>query len=85
MKRTLIKKVSRKQAKRNRELAKIPVPEVCSDCGKTPDFRGLAKHHIILRSRGGKDNPANLEWLCGTCHNLRHGIREIYGNNRNQS
>lgn len=79
LKRTPIHKVSKKQAKRNRELAKIEPPEdgKCQDCHKQPDFRGLAKHHVLFRSRGGKDNTENLVWLCGKCHAKRHGIIEI--------
>jgi 5-methylcytosine-specific restriction endonuclease McrA len=79
LKRTLIKKVSKKQAKRNRELAKIeePIDGRCQNCHDLPDFRGLAKHHIKLRSRGGKDNPENLIWVCGKCHNYFHGIKEV--------
>ena len=78
MKRTLIRKVSKKQAKRNRELAKIPPPEngLCQVCNERADFRGLAKHHILLRSRGGKDNQTNLRWLCGFCHSEAHNIHE---------
>jgi 5-methylcytosine-specific restriction endonuclease McrA len=79
MKHTLIRKVSKKQAKRNRELSKITPPEdgKCQQCHELPDFRGLAKHHIVLRSRGGKDNLDNLLWVCGSCHSEFHGIREI--------
>jgi 5-methylcytosine-specific restriction endonuclease McrA len=79
MKRTPLRKVSKKQAKRNRELAKIPPPEdgKCQQCHELPDFRGLAKHHIILRSRGGSDSRDNLVFLCGRCHNLAHHIFEV--------
>jgi len=73
-----INRVSPKQAKRNRELAKIePPPDgKCQNCGKSPDFRGLAKHHKTFRSHGGKDTLDNIEWLCGRCHSLRHYIHE---------
>lgn len=78
LKRTLIRKISTKQAKRKRELAKIKPPNDgrCQDCRNLPDWRGLAKHHIIFLSQGGKDNLDNIEWLCGKCHHLRHHIIE---------
>lgn len=78
LKRKPINKVSKKQAKRNKELAKIPPPidGKCQKCGGIPDWRGLAKHHLLFRSRGGKDNPENLLWLCGKCHSLAHNIHE---------
>jgi hypothetical protein len=79
LKRTAIRKVSFKQTKRNRELAKIKVPEDgrCENCGQLPDFRGLQKHHKLFRSHLGRDNKSNIEWLCGKCHHARHGIYEI--------
>lgn len=79
MKQSPIRKVSPKQAKRMRELAKIPPPidGKCQNCGKPPDFRGLAKHHIRFRSLGGKDNRDNLTWLCGKCHSEAHHLLEI--------
>lgn len=79
MKRTKIKPVSKKQAKRNHELAKIEPPSDgrCQECHELPDFRGLAKHHKVFRSHGGKDNKDNLIWLCGICHSKEHGIKEV--------
>jgi hypothetical protein len=73
-----IRKVSAKQAKRNKELAKIPPPldGRCELCKQLPDWRGLAKHHKLFRSHNGSDNKSNIEWLCGKCHSLRHGIKE---------
>jgi 5-methylcytosine-specific restriction endonuclease McrA len=73
-----IKKISSKQAKRNKELANIPPPldGRCQNCGNLPDFRGLAKHHLIFRSHGGKDTGDNLIWVCGRCHSRFHGIIE---------
>lgn len=77
-KKTPIRKVSKKQAKRNKLLAEIPMPEdgKCQNCHNLPDFRGLQKHHIQLRSLGGKDNPENLVWCCGKCHHNFHHIYE---------
>jgi len=79
MKKTPIRKVSKKQAKRNRELAKIPYPTDgrCENCGQLPDWRGLAKHHKKLRSALGRDDRSNLIWLCSPCHSAEHGIVEL--------
>jgi len=42
----------------------------CTDCGI--DLRGrrvpYEVHHIIPRSRGGTEHPANLRTLCSKCH-----------------
>ena len=76
MKRSPINRISKKQIQRNKELAKIVLPEVCSNCGKLPDFRGIQKHHKIFRSHLGGDTIDNIEFLCGTCHGIRHGVKE---------
>ena len=72
-----MKKVSEKQAKRIKNLAKIQPPKdgLCTRCHEMPDFRGLAKHHKLSRAQGGKDTNDNLEWLCAKCHNGPDGHR----------
>lgn len=50
---------------------------LCEECGKPPDWRGLAPHHIKFRSQGGKDTYNNLKMLCGKCHSKAHGIKEV--------
>lgn len=35
--------------------------------------RGEHVHHVILRSRGGPDEPWNLVHLCLRCHDWAHG------------
>ncbi len=69
--RSPIKKISDKQAKRNRELAKIPRPAdgKCEICHEFPDWRGLQKHHKKFRSGGGDDKRSNLVWCCYPCAN----------------
>lgn len=50
---------------------------LCECCHRPPDFRGLSKHEIIFRSKGG--NPLdkdNVLMLCGRCHSGKHGIKE---------
>jgi len=48
--------------------------EVCRSCG---DFRGLAIHHKVKRSQGGKHELNNLILLCGRHHAKEHGIKEV--------
>ena len=50
---------------------------LCEVCRGPGDFRGLAIHHKVLRSRGGKDDLDNLILLCGRHHSEAHGIREV--------
>jgi len=50
---------------------------LCEVCRGPGDFRGLAIHHKVLRSRGGKDELDNLILLCGRHHSQAHGIREV--------
>ncbi len=76
---TPMNKMTAKQERRNRQLAKISPPEDgrCQVCHNLPDFRNLVKHHLVFRSRGGRDEESNLVWVCGTCHNRYHHIQEV--------
>jgi 5-methylcytosine-specific restriction endonuclease McrA len=53
----------------------------CRICGSS---RRLEKHHVLARSLGGRDEPANLIQICGGpdgCHAKRHaGLIRITGN-----
>lgn len=42
-------------------------------CALCDDTHGLQIHHIIPRSKGGSDDPANLICLCWRCHAEAHG------------
>lgn len=42
----------------------------CEKCG-LPALPDMALHHRKLRSRGGKDTPANLILVHHGCHNLK--------------
>ncbi len=56
-----------------KELAKIIYRRegyMCAVCGNT--YR-LCIHHIIPRSRGGKNHEHNLIALCFDCHRAVHG------------
>ena len=84
MKHTPLKKVSNKMAKQKRQERQLKTQlferckGLCEDCGQPPDFRGLSKHEIVYRSRGGNPlDPDNCKMLCGTCHSKRHGLNEI--------
>jgi 5-methylcytosine-specific restriction endonuclease McrA len=44
--------------------------EYCFSVGMYND--GVDLHHILFKSRGGKDNIENLICLCRACHNLAH-------------
>jgi len=48
----------------------------CVECGES-DFRILAIHHIIPRSKGGKDIEENLELRCLNCHERQHFMLDI--------
>ena len=50
---------------------------LCEVCRTRGDFRGLAIHHKIKRSQGGKHELNNLILLCGRHHAEAHGIREV--------
>ena len=80
LKRSRINPVNKKQAKKNRELARTKsslVVDRCHACGDLPDFRGLSVHHIKKRSQGGGHEESNLKILCGKCHSKEHGVNEI--------
>ena len=74
MKRTPLKRISKKQAERNRlfnEAVPVKIGR-CEECGK---FANLDRHHKIHRSQGGKDTPDNIVYLCRICHMKAHGTR----------
>lgn len=50
----------------------------CAVCGSN---RQLEIHHVVKRSRGGRNDPQNLICLCHVCHCLAHSERvmpEVY-------
>lgn len=83
MLRTRIRRVSKKRVAVLRQERKL-VQELlkrchglCEECNKPPDFRGLRKHEIKMRSHGGDPtDPANCLMVCGRCHSKFHGIEE---------
>jgi hypothetical protein len=76
-----LKSVSTKKASqkhKERKLSQELLEEsggLCQECGQPPDFRGLSKHEVKFRSKGGDPlDKSNVKLLCGTCHDLAHGI-----------
>lgn len=50
---------------------KVGLPQ-CYNRFPPPYHHLLHAHHVIKRSRGGKDIPQNLVTLCNECHGLTH-------------
>ena len=49
--------------------------EPCEDCELR---QGIHAHHRVFRSQGGNDTAESLMWLCGACHDKRHGIESVW-------
>ena len=47
---------------------------LCENCGQS---RAVDIHHILFRSRGGKDKITNLMALCRKCHTISHADRKM--------
>ena len=82
MKRTRINPISAKkrqqmlQEKEVKQQLLIRAGNKCEECGSFGDFRGLSKHEIKPRSRGGDPtDPLNCRILCGDCHDKAHHRR----------
>ena len=43
----------------------------CNGCEVLFPFRNMTIDHIIPRSRGGTDDPDNLQLLCGACNSTK--------------
>ncbi len=83
MRQSYINPISKKKAEQMREeriLKQEMLKEsggLCSECHSLPDFRGLSKHEIISRARGGDPTKKdNCQILCGKCHSAKGGIKE---------
>jgi len=65
-----MRKVSKKQATKNREWLKIVTEMIneapwCQECGTNFMLQG---HHIVPRSKGGLYTRGNCRILCFECH-----------------
>ena len=45
---------------------------ICQDCKEKKNIGELTLHHIVPRSKRGRDVDANLILLCAPCHEKRH-------------
>jgi len=51
----------------------------CESCGQTPDWRGIAVHHLKVKGMGGTKrvyDDSDLIALCGACHAKMHHLKE---------
>lgn len=46
-------------------------------CAKCKERKFLHIHHLVPRSKGGKDEPSNLVTLCEKCHSAIHIERQV--------
>jgi 5-methylcytosine-specific restriction endonuclease McrA len=61
-----------------RRLLYIKQKGKCALCGGDVDWRGYQKHERKKRSQGGDPTDINnCVLICGRCHSLEHGIKEV--------
>lgn len=86
MKKTPLRKVSRKMARRKRQEDKLrqellnQCKGLCMRCGQLPDWRGLSLSHTKPKGMGGTNHEYTInevQLLCGKCHSALHGITEL--------
>ena len=53
--------------------------QICGDIALLSYDGALYVHHVVYRSQGGPDDPANAITLCDLCHGVIHGYKEWYG------
>jgi 5-methylcytosine-specific restriction endonuclease McrA len=57
-----------RQGYKSRAYREIPLTE-CRRCGS---LRNLNRHHKVPLSKGGTNDPSNIEILCASCHSVEH-------------
>lgn len=57
----------------------------CFFCGETVDLNTSDVHHIVKRSKGGKDDKENLRRICTRCHRLVHVAEKMLRKGRPDS
>ena len=83
MKRTALRKVSKKQAAKNKAWTditrrKIESGLVCERCNGTKmDWRGISGGHHKDPRRNGDYSPENHILLCAVCHSQIHNVKEV--------
>lgn len=50
----------------------------CNGCEMLFPFRNMTIDHIIPRSRGGTDDPENLQLLCAACNSMKGNRSQEY-------
>ena len=59
--------------RRSRVVVKRRSNNACeARVGLVCNTEGCHAHHVVLRSRGGSDEPDNLLWVCLPCHAWIH-------------
>lgn len=53
--------------------------QTCGDIAPLSYDGALYVHHVVYRSQGGPDDPANAVTLCDLCHGVIHGSRSGTG------
>jgi 5-methylcytosine-specific restriction protein A len=83
MRRSPLRRVSKKRAAANRVLAKAALLVRARSLGACEaafsaycTSRGTQAHHVVRRSQGGQDTPQNLLWVCTPCHTAIHAQPE---------
>ena len=77
----------RAQQKREADLRRQATERaggLCEKCGELPDWRGLSLSHTKPKGMGGTTYQYSInevQYLCGRCHSLRHGIKEVSNEN----
>lgn len=74
-----LRPVSPRRRTRSPQLAKARLQVIARSGGRceaaVPDVCqgwGTEAHHVLRRSQGGQDAPANLKWVCSRCHGWAH-------------
>jgi 5-methylcytosine-specific restriction protein A len=57
--------------KKLRRLIAAQRPAVCVRCGRADVSARMHLDHIRPLGQGGSNDPANLQWLCASCHSQK--------------
>lgn len=70
-----------------RRKAKSELLLVCAHCYRSEHHDGIVLEldHIVPAAEGGADELANLQWLCGDCHDRKTAAESARGNARRRA